>query len=126
MHARSADSQDVVTPPRFGSRVAWCCDIVVASGRPVIKSRDKVGVVSTTQELCVDSEGAMGTALRSAEPPPALRCSGLPMGVGLVKKSGKYQGRVYDSRVRLIGYEEAAWHWLLLDTGASRCGCRCG
>lgn len=54
MHARSADSQDVVTPPRFESRVAWCCDIdiVVASGRPVIKSRDKVGVVSTTQVVC--------------------------------------------------------------------------
>ncbi len=31
------------------------------------------------------------------EPPPARRCSGLPKGVGLVKKSGKYQGRVYDS-----------------------------
>ena len=31
------------------------------------------------------------------EPPPARRCSGLPRGVGLVKKSGKYQGRVYDS-----------------------------
>ena len=31
------------------------------------------------------------------ERPPARRCSGLPRGVGLVKKSGKYQGRVYDS-----------------------------
>ena len=31
------------------------------------------------------------------EPPPARRCSGLQRGVGLVKKSGKYQGRVYDS-----------------------------
>ena len=37
------------------------------------------------------------TATETTPAPPARRCSGLPHGVKAVKKSGKYQGQVYDS-----------------------------
>ena len=37
------------------------------------------------------------TATETTPAPPARRCSGLPHGVKAVKKSGKYQGQVYDT-----------------------------
>ena len=37
------------------------------------------------------------TAPETTPTPPARRCSGLPHGVKFVKKSGKYQGQVYDT-----------------------------
>ena len=36
------------------------------------------------------------------------------------RRARQEERQVPGSCLRLIGYEEAAWHWLLLDTGASR------
>ena len=56
-------------------------------------------MADTTGEAAVPAAvpPALETATETTPAPPARRCSELPKGVGRVVKSGKYQGKVYDT-----------------------------